>query len=95
MSKCFLCKKEITNFEKNYYQQCGECFVKENKDKPLDGSWTRAATREREHHAADIMQPVDRYGGVNKKFRELYGDKTIQKEYKKNPEVMEQLRKSI
>ena len=50
---------------------------------------------ERDRYAGDLLQPVDRYGGVNKNFRKVYGDRTIKKEYKNNLEVLDQLRKEI
>ena len=78
-----------------FYESCGECYVQANRAMPIDGKWSRAANLERRHYEADILQPVDHYGGVNKKFRTLYGDRTIRKEFKKNEEVLEQLKKPI
>ena len=59
------------------------------------GRWTRHMNVERDRYAGDLLQPVDRYGGVNKNFRKVYGDRTIKKEYKNNLEVLDQLRKEI
>lgn len=90
--KCERCKKEIVKEDCHGWMICP---LEPRDISPLAGKWTRHMNIERNVHAKDILQPVDRFGGVNKHFRKVYGDTIIRKEYKKNEEVMEQLKKPI
>lgn len=104
---CEVCKKPYEYYQKVSYRKVNgryERLCEHDEQRTgtigfwgenIDSEWTRRIKQERQHYEADILQPVKHNGEVNKHFRKMYGDKTIRKEYKKNEEVIKQLKRSI
>ena len=85
---CQKCKNKATQWEIRFYGECGECFIKENREIP--GRWSRRTNVERNHFAKDLLQPLKKDGTVNKHFIQAHGTKTLEKEWKMTEKEIKQ-----
>jgi len=91
--KCWDCGKEVAEG----IIRCDNCVDAwaPPPSKPIMGKWSRRADLERQTHAADILQPQDKYGRINKDFVKMYGTKTIEKEFKvKRSDIFKEVERS-
>lgn len=92
---CAWCKKNTVALWDVYDEYSNSCTLCSNKRKimevPLAGAWSRHQKVELKAAGADVLQPKNKDGTVNKKFVRAYGTKKLEKEWKTTAKKIEKL----